>query len=115
LAAGRGRLVRRSKFDLEPRQDPIMGRASKAERELIRDFREQNIYVFNRDEFLTSFDVTEGDPQVEKVIAELMTHFQGSLETGAGFGGLDMAIWRGPRLKAVVVAGEDGQPTSMSF
>ena len=73
-------------------------------------------YVYHRDEFIDSFGHIDERPDItlDEVVTEAVGLFKTPLEQG-GIGELDLTIWRGQRLLAVIRAGRAGRPEIMRF
>jgi hypothetical protein len=77
-------------------------------------YRRDHFTVFDEDGFLTSFSARPpASATVESVVVVLSRDFRGT--NGAGYDGLDMAVWNDGRIVAVIRAGADGEPVGTIF
>ena len=85
--------------------------AADERRELEAILRRQFV-VRDEEEFITSFDPSEGDT-LRLAVDDLVEHFHDP--DGDGYDGVDMVVWRDGRILAVVRRGGDGEPVATVF
>jgi hypothetical protein len=70
--------------------------------------------VYHENEYFTTFDPVEyGNPTIQEVVDWLSWDRDAPIEEGVFR--VDLAIWQGGRLRAVILVGDDGGPRPHIF
>ena len=91
-----------------------MPRISRGQREEWAAIHARSFLIYHEDEVQYSFDPERGGLSTIHDVVEYLTRSVDETD-GEGTDGLEVAIWQGGRLRAVVVAGEDGRPRATVF
>ena len=82
------------------------------EREELEAILKRQYVVRDSEDFITSFDPTEGDT-LGTALHQLVDHYH--LDGEEGYGEADLVIWKDRRILAVVRRGDEGQPLVTVF